>query len=861
MYRYRGVGKIECLYELVKSDVGVPIKVFLHSVNKLKMHWHKHLEILLVLQGSINIRIGNDEYLLKENDLILINANEIHNTTRTNEDNTILALQIDTQHYDGYFHGFGKRVFDCKSFMYGEGEQERFDIIRRHLAKIIWELNKRKQGHSFTIGSELLLLAEHLLNNFHNQILEEDKFEDINKDINRLNSIISYINNNFDRGVTLQEVADNENLNVYYLSHYIKKFLGITFQEYVNAIRLEKAIVLLARTDKTITDVAFESGFPSVKSLNNLFRNVHNCTPSEFRKENKNKAKNLYNLSPDQEGLRSRSYFDVDRNAAFLKLYTYLEHNLSGEDYIYSNVKEFINIDGKKDGIEHDFYWKRLTTFGRAAEGLRKSWQNQLKELQSEVGFEYIRFHGIFSDEMMICNIGEEGKIIYNWSYVDELFDFFKEVNIKPFVELGFMPSEIRKSDETIFWWKANISQPRDIRLWTDLVKEFIKHCINRYGLKEVETWYFEVWNEPDLEHLFWVGGKEEYFEFYKETVLAIKSISKKLKVGGPSVTYQITPGENWLEDFLIYCKDSNIPLDFVALHIYPEVYSSMEEVEYVMNKVIEGEDFSKIILAMQGIGRTYFGKDHTYEVINSANDKIKSVLNYKPELHITEWNASAYNRNLIHDTCFTSTFIIRNTLKSIGQADSLGHWTFTDIMEEFKLGISHFHGNFGLINKDGIKKPSYFAYYLLSKLGKEIIDQGEEYIITKNDEDIQILAYNFAYFDELFMNGDTSALTNTERYLVYEDKPDKEVEINIDGISGHYKITRYQLNREYGSAFDEWIRMGNPENMTREEIDYLKGRAKPRILVEYIDIDEAHRENLFIPVHGAELVILEKQI
>lgn len=853
--------EIECFYELVKSDVGVPIKVFLHSVNKLKMHWHKHLEILLVLQGSINIRIEDNEYLLKENDLILINVNEIHNTTKTNEDNIILALQIDTQHYDRYFHGFGKRVFDCKSFMFGEEEQERFDIIRHHLAKIVWELNKRKQGHSFKIGSDLLLLAEHLLNNFHNEMLAVDKVEAISKDIYRLSSIISYIDDNFDKGVTLQDVADNQSLSVYYLSHYIKKALGITFQEYLNIIRLEKAIVLLSRTDKTVTDVAFESGFSSTKSLNNIFRNVHNCTPSQFRKENKNKAKNLYKLSPDEEGIRSKSYLDVDRTAAFSKLFTYLNHDLSVEEKIYFNVREFINVDANNSGTHNNFYWKKLTTFGRAAEGLRQSWQKQLEELQSEIGFEYIRFHGIFSDEMMVCNVGEDGKIIYNWSYVDELFDFFKKVNIKPFVELGFMPSEIKKSDETIFWWRANISGPRHISLWTDLVKEFIKHCINRYGLKEVENWYFEVWNEPDLEHVFWIGGKEKYFEFYKETVLAIKSISKKLKVGGPSITYQSIKDNTWFEDFLVYCNDNKVFLDFVALHIYPEIFSSMEEVEDIMNNVKETKDTSVVMLALQYMKRIYFDENHTLDTVNSVNEKMNHLLPYKPEVHVTEWSSSSNSRNLISDTVFVALFIIKNILKSIGQVDSLGYWTFTDIMEESKAGISHFHGGFGLINKDGIKKPSYFAYYLLSKLGERIIEQGEEYIVTKNGESIQILAYNFAYFDELFMNGDTSALTNIERYLVYEDKPRKEVELNIKGLSGYYKITRYELNREYGSAFDEWVKMGVPENMTNEEIEYLKGRARPNMTIDYMDIAGEYSQILSIPVHGVELIMLEKQM
>lgn len=852
---------MEYYYELVKTDIGVPIKVLLHSVNKLKMHWHKHLEILLVLQGSINIRIGDNDYLLKENDLILINNNEIHKTSKTKEDNILLVLQIDTQHFDRYFQGFSNKSFDCRSFIHDETDQGRFNVIRHKLAKIVWELNKRKEGHSFIIGSELLLLAEHLLGHFHYQELEDGKIQAMDKDIRRLNSIISYIDNNFDKGITLQDVADNEKLNVYYLSHYIKGALGITFQEYLNMNRLDKAVVLLARTDKTITEIAYESGFPSTKALNNSFKNEFNCTPSQFRKENNNKANSVYKLDPDKEFQKSRSYLDVDRTTAFSKLFKYLNPVNEEEKNLETSKKENITIDTTKSVGNHKYYWKNLTTFGRAAEGLRKGWQSQLEELQREIGFKYIRFHGIFSDEMMIFNFDDKGNVVYNWSYVDELFDFFKKVNIKPFVELGFMPSEIKRTDETMFWWKANISQPKEISLWTGLVKEFIKHCINRYGLEEVETWYFEVWNEPELEYVYWIGGKEDYFKFYEETALAIKSISDKIKVGGPSITHQALKDGTWLEDFLTYLNNNKVPLDFVSLHIYPEIFSSNEDIQVLMEKLKQGVSIAELMMDMASIKRIYFDKDHTYDTLDSANKKINSLLAYKPEIHITEWNASASGRNLISDTTFVAAFIVRNVLKSIGQVNSLGYWTFTDVMEERKAGISHFHGGFGLINKEGLKKPSYFAYYLLSKLGTEIISQGEEYIATKKGEDIQVLAYNFAYFDELFMNGDTSALSNEERYLVFEDKQPKDIGLKIEGISGTYKVTRYELNRDHGSVFDKWVEMGTPENMTEEEISFLKGKSYPKMTIEYVNIDEKYITNSYIPVHGVELILLEKQV
>lgn len=419
------------------------------------------------------------------------------------------------------------------------------------------------------------------------------------------------------------------------------------------------------------------------------------------------------------------------------------------------------------------------------------------------------------------------------------------------------MPSELKSTEDTVFFWKGNISPPKDINLWTDLVKEFIKHCINRYGLKEVETWYFEVWNEPEYEYLFWAGTKEEYFEFYKETTLAIKSISEKLRVGGPAITHGTILSSSYLEDFLSYCNDNEVILDFISIHIYPE-YVSLDGVD---KSSFINMDTKAILEMAPKLKRIYHDKDNTFNTLNIVNNKVSETLSYKLEINVTEWNASSMHGNLIHDTSYVGAFIIKNVLQCIGATSSLGYWTFTDLMEEKKLGISSFHGGFGLINKEGLKKSSYYAYYLLSKLGYRIIEQGEDYIVTKNHEDIQILAYNYAYFDELFLHGDTSALTHKERYSIYEVKALKEIELCIKGLQGNYKMTRYKLDRENGSVFDKWIELGAPENMNKEEISYLKGKAQPKIETGELKLQGEYRDRMNIPVHGVELIVLEKKI
>ncbi len=856
---------MDYFYEIIDWHDGFPIKAFIHSVEGFKTHWHDAIEILLVLQGEVKIRVANEKYILKENDIILINHNIIHNISCTEGKNILLALQIDTFELSQWFPEFAKMTFNCKSFIYSQEKQEKFDIIRRYMAKIVWENNKKKQGYKFTIAGQIYLLAAHLANNFADNIITKEKKEVSNEDIDRLKRILTKINKNIDKKITLKEIAEEEHMSYCYISRFIKEKLGMNFQEYLNTLRLNKAASLLLNNSKTITEISYESGFANTKLFNKLFNENFDCSPSEYKKIYDKIAINSTNkyYSINRDNKRSITYLDIDRNAGLKKLFAYLEssyiqsHNV--DNYKTDTKIISANINDKGNYFEH--YWKKLITYTRASEGLRKSWQGQLKEIQKEIKFEYIRFHGIFSDDMMICNLTCSGEIKYNWNYVDELFDFLKDVNIKPFIELGFMPSELKKTNDTVFWWKGNISQPRHIKQWTNLVKEFIKHCINRYGLKEVETWYFEVWNQPELENVYWIGGKEEYFKFYKETYLAVKSISNELKVGGPSISYQVDTTSTWLEDFIAYCNKNNINNDFISAHIYPESYEMLESLEYVPGKIYEVEELKEFLSSTTYIKNIYYGKYNTFNSLNLLREKLEKHMNYKPEIHITEWNASAYSRNLINDTCFVATFIISNILKSIDIVDSLGYWTFTDINEETKAGISAFHGGFGLINNNGLKKPGYYAYYLLSKLGTNIIQQNEDYIITKEDKDIQILAYNYVYFDDLFLKGDISSLTNKERYSVYEWSPNKYMQVSIDGLSGNYKITRYKLNRENGSVFDEWVKIGMPENMTEEELEYLNGKSRPNIIVEYLKLNGEYEEKLFIPVHGVELITLEKKI
>lgn len=816
----------------------------------------------------MEIRVNDQVYILEEEEVLIINSQEIHSTRRTNKDNVLLLLQIDVKYYSTYYPEFRNIVFERDYFKREENKNDS-DILKKHIAKIVWGLNKKKTGYRFSVGSEVTLLLSHMMRN--SKKIKIKKVTNVDKDnqLSKIQKILEYINDNFEKGITLNDISDKVFFSTGHLSRFFKDMMGVSFQEYLDYVRLDRASELLLSTDKLITQVAYESGLASTKTLNRLFKDHFDCTPSRFRSEYENVIQHIDN-KVDENNKKTNSYKDINRTDSFNNLFKYLDFTnfdklVDRETDLNFNEKKISSNLSKKSKPFTD-YWRNLITFGRAAEGLRSDVQAQLRELQNNIGFRYIRFHGIFSDEMMIYNVNDNGQIEYNWNYVNKLFDFFKEVNIKPFIELGFMPTELKSSEETVFWWSANVSQPKDINLWTNLVTEFIKHCINRYGLDEVKSWYFEIWNQPEIEQTYWIGSKEDYFNFYKDTVIAIKYICKDLKVGGPSVTNQAICGSKWIDEFLIYCKKNSVPLDYVSAHIYPEKFSIGENSDDLQNLISalkpKNKDKEPDVIGIDNdMKLIYLDKNNTLDTLNVLNDKINKYIKKTTEVHITEWNASSKNGNLIHDTCFVANFIIDNVLKCSGKTESLGYWTFTDIMEEVKAVKNEFHGGFGILTNNSLKKPSYFAYSMLSKLGNEVIEKGDEYIITKKNDDIQILMYNYVYFDELFLKGDISTLLDKQRYTVFEERETNKIKIGIKNMEGYYKLTKYKLDRENGSVYDDWINMGSPENMNKAELEYLKGKLHPKIKVDYLELNGSYKDEIYIKPHGVSLITLEKKL
>lgn len=469
----------------------------------------------------------------------------------------------------------------------------------------------------------------------------------------------------------------------------------------------------------------------------------------------------------------------------------------------------FLTTSATAPGAPLAHHWSRCVGAGRAREGLDALWQQQLSTAVQDCGFRYLRCHGLFHDDMFVYR-EHNGQPVYNWQYVDAFLDALLERGVRPFVELSFCPRDLAADPtKTIFWWRGITSPPKDYARWGELVAVFARHCISRYGLAEVRQWYFEVWNEPNLVGGFWHGTREQYLELYRASAWALKAVDAQLRVGGPSSSGLVQDDDgnfisNWTKEFLALCATEGVPVDFVAAHSYP-CYSQLL-------------GHGKFSPAKRAVETTRTDLQHIRALMAASG--LPNL-----ELHITEWNLSVDCRDLMHDWLPAAAYVLKANLDCLGLADSLSWWAFTDIFEELGAGPSVFHGGFGLINYQGIVKPTYHAYRFLNRLGDELLARTEFGAVTRHSGDGRLAAvlYHFPEPDAIIPYCRSVEAVQA----VLERGQPEPCHLRLTGLPPGAGYEIETLDREHGWAWPAWQALGAPEPPDREQTAWLRSVAR----------------------------------
>ena len=488
-------------------------------------------------------------------------------------------------------------------------------------------------------------------------------------------------------------------------------------------------------------------------------------------------------------------------------------------------------IDAKGPAEPFTHYWSVGVGAGRVNEGLRAGWLEHLKEVKTHCGFQYVRMHGLFCDDMFVCFEKPDGKMVYNWQYVDDVFDRMLSIGVRPFVELAFFPKAIAaKNSMTQMWYKGNVSVDRNnFGKWHDLVKAFTQHVVERYGISEVRNWYFEVWNEPNLTGTgaFFHGTKSDYFRLYKESANAIKSVNKELRVGGPATSNFIADERHsgeildhkksvfysqdmintkqwkgvWIEDFLRYCEKEKLPVDFISTHPYPTDYALDPETN-------RSKDAIRYVHSLHD--------DITWLRQQLAKSKYPHA-----EIHLTEWSTSPNSRDRMHDILPPAAYILKTNLECLGMANSLMYWTFTDVFEEKGGGETIFHGGFGMMNYQGLVKPSFHAYRMLHQLGDEKLYYADPLFVSRSSQSGKLTAIAFNYPAEY-----ENAVPSARNFANYMEASEKDLNVTFKNLKPGMVFELETLDKNHGNVYDAYIQMGAPHSPSREEIAVLKQKA-----------------------------------
>ena len=474
-----------------------------------------------------------------------------------------------------------------------------------------------------------------------------------------------------------------------------------------------------------------------------------------------------------------------------------------------SSAPEKIVINAHAAGTPFPHFWEEMFGSGRAHLAMRAHYQSDLRMVKKVTDFHYVRFHAILDDENGVYSEDAQGNPVYNWSYVDQIYDALLKNGVRPYVEISFMPKVLAAHpDHQGFWYQPIVAPPANYAKWDALITAFAKHLVERYGINEVAKWYFEVWNEPNIG--FWAGKPKEqtYFTLYDHTARALKAVSPRIRVGGPA-----TAQAAWVGAFIAHAEQNHVPLDFVSTHVY-------------------GDDSAENVF-----------HDHRviapHQMVCAAVDKVHDEILHSARPHIpliwSEFNASYGNHQDITDSIYMGPWLADTISKCDGKTRMMSYWSFSDVFEEQGVKKTPFYGGFGLVAEDGIPKSSFDAFKLLHKLGdRRLPAPVNEAIVTRRaDGTLVIAAWNLV----------EPGATGTDKTVTFE----------LKGVhDGSYaEISR--VDAGHGDTLAAWKAMGSPKYPTPKQVKALRRAAKIG-LAQDVPVRN-HRLTLVLPPMGLAVV------
>ena len=759
-----------------------------------KRHFHTEMEVMYVVLGSVKVRIMDAEYELEKNDVLLVNSGVEHSVDSSGD--AVLCTVVYTERLFDELFGDQEEIFFLCNSADRTGVDEpggmghSYEKIRGIFQEILLAYIRPEGENKCEERSLLYKLLACLTEKY--RLSEESGQSGADAGENeRLQQILRYVNQNFTGSISLAELAAKMYTSSSTLSRFFKKQTGIYFADYVSQVRMRYAMQGLMYSDDSITKIAVDSGFSNLSVFNRLFREMYGMPPTEYRKKHR----------PEQfrrEELRG-------------ELVEKLREELAEPE------KEERIMHVKVDALESHPYqkvWNRVVNVGSANTLLMANTQYHVVYLAENLGFQYVRIWNIFSKQMMVTDGVHVGN--YSYAQIDIVFDFLDQHGLIPFIDFGIRPwTAVKDADDFVFFGEECIAfQSREA--WEAMVSDFIRHIVKRYGEEKAQKWIFEM--AYDVRHNAQCYQAEDYsfFDTYQFLYRTVKDQIPKAEVGGPMAIPHFSDG--LIRDFLKRCREQQCFPDFLSILLFPYITEEKDgEISY---------------------HRT---ADPSFEVAELR--RIRSLMkemDAETKLYVSEWNNTLSSRNYLNDSCFRASYFVRKLTEMWGLADMTAVWMASDwVSNYFDVGGVANGGN-GLLTKDTICKPAYYALQFMNTLGECLVAKGENYLITRKEQkDYYILCFNYRplkgdyYLDDRRMD-DPRGIRR-----IYEGEEPVEIEIDLQSMRADRYVVRCRtVSPRDGSLLWEWKKFDFDNSLTSQEVRYIRQICFPRIHMKKQDTE-----------------------
>lgn len=473
----------------------------------------------------------------------------------------------------------------------------------------------------------------------------------------------------------------------------------------------------------------------------------------------------------------------------------------------------------------------------------------------------------------------KKGNPIYDWTVVDQIFDTYIERGMKPFAQIGFMPKALSSKPEPYrHYWKPGAKYediytgwaypPKDYDKWAELVYQWVRHCVDRYGKEEVESWYWELWNEPNIG--YWQGTIEEYIKLYDYSADAVKRALPTAKMGGPETT-----GPGWWEPAIVFLNtfldhvvngtnyatgEKGSPLDFITFHAKgsPKVVDGMVQ----MNLGTQLRDINKGFEIVAS-----FPELKDLPIIIGESDPEGCAACSE-----ADYPHNAYRNGTMYASYTAAAFARKYELADYHGVNLLGAVTWG-----FEFENQPWFAGFRDMATNGVDKPvlNVFRMYGMMEGDRVVTNVGEVIQIESDATSTSegTFPYDFtevrdfsvrgerADINALASKGDHSAAVMVWNYHDNNDLsvPDSPVTINVKGLpQGRVLMHHYRIDQEHSNSYQVWKAMGSPQNPTAEQIAELEEAGQLKLLTSpaWMDIaEESTKLEMMLPRQGVSFI------